>query len=1647
MMALNYGNMKTPADDNSAQLMDSVQKTITGDQDTVPPEVQVADASNIIESDGAPIMQPVTPEEKTGLVPERDVSREITQIEEKTSATQAALKNIIERDYGYFTSQVNLDLSQNNPYKTSQNSDGTYNNVYHIVKRDSNVSGDGSHSTYKLRDGMTREEIQKEIDKRNNIIRKSGDLTYTPDSLKIPLYSVQMAEDLTIPQMLRGVEETIPMAIGISGGKLVYRGSGLILDKIPTGKTAGKLIKKGLNQIRAYGSIAAGIYGVGVGYHWANLAKEKLEEKGITEFSSKGWAQLLFEIQNKEIEYRKLDPNHVDIAQRPRTLTVEQFAEILDPKFASYWTKLANTLTEGGAATFTFGVSTGTMGVRDLDVFNMVLGRNNSRMKKLHQQALDNLRDNDLKLSKAGVKPVAPSAGRIAAEIKRISEAQDLKDKEEILGWAGRFIIGFERQQTVQKMIQPRKWLLEIGGGEVGAGTLNSAAATYNWFGANGRTEDIDKLGYILAGATIFPNALGFVVPALAGGNQVGRFTSAIVEGTALIPAYGAERIATGIDPKGRTQLGRYLAESTDNVQSFFRFIGGEKAALPESMDPAVKSVAVKLKRNILRMDAEAAGKITKSMETSVAITQQVSELASRIYPNDPDAKAKFMEQSLGVFTGLETIGAMEDFLVDSFTKGQDVKLSGAALNLQQKLVTFKQEALTKASELYEDLMKMQGSEMMGEQRKAYEALTNSLAATIQNFEGRTAELSTWLDKSLVYTANKAFKTIINNPYEGQKEIAEVIDMMDSHMGADVKFTVDGTELTKADAIKFMITQSQHALDESYMLALDGRKILSDTFKVDGVTEPLAIGKGFQVGQKITGTQKLEISAHHFAATMNSRRLSAKSTKNTLYTEAFDNPNDAVMDVTDLYGNVYKNINALSEAEKAGVDISDSIRYARDFFRDAIEDSVKPFVEQIGGGNYNKGIKQLGKLIPKLNEAGIVINKDDLKDISSLGQVLFSSQVLEGGVTQREAINTVFGQVGLPELILSMPTVEFRNGLKNVDTKLRLIDVTRAQSKEASSKFVPNKLFKNIVSDLQNEVNTKYDTRNVEAYDKAYKFYTEEYLPMVRSNFWKNSFGGTTGFDPKSPTKLSHKIPVNEWLKNSIDKMMARPNDAQLATSFMNDFRAFFGTDENSMHYKAAIAALDDTLIQRGINTDQRPIVTGLSGEMTEMLEKGKPGFFPTNMGAILPEEVGIKGYGKKVTVGKAKIATTLDKNKEYNNVQKIIDNLESTGYYKAGETTNVFKKVNRAITEGGPLVTKKINENLDLVAKQIDDYGAKNAKNRASFNKMRRMGLEGLEEVFAARGDTGQMVSVMLEKPELLDRARDAFIKNDPKEGAALFKALMAEGIMRITEGGGRVVQGVAGDVTTQKVYDPKTYNQLLTNNKDRLINIFGQQHVDDMLLINQILMRQEFSRQSLVGAAGYSGTKLGFAVRSAANFVYGPASIISRLYAANSGRTSYRYIGAEAVAALLVNSDNKVITALMTNPKWAQAYREFLSDPRTTMDNMSANTLTWLHELTAWTSAIGQGVFLDETPEESDKIYFTEQVDKILARGKDTYGRQSEEPRSVLDPISQKEQQAIEEAQIKVGAENRARDYNEAIEAAESVKGYLGELTDFNF
>ena len=1650
-MALDFGNMQKPpevetppaVDAASEQLMNSVQETIKGEQEVLPPEIQVADASSVRD---AAIMQPVTPEEKRGVVPgERKIESMQEDTQQKFSEVKAATENILQKDYGSFISQV--DLSLNNKYKTRMDADGKYYNVYHVVLPNTDVAGIEGTRTYKLQDGLTEDEIEKTINKRNNVVRGSGDLTYQPDEQNVGLATVYAAEELTVTQMMRGMFNTAPFSIGMTAGRRLYQGYGVLANSKYLQNPTMLPFKKFIKNVGVASAIGTGIYATGMTYGLVDKVTEKLEKEGISQFSSKGWAHLLFEIQQKELEIRKLDPNHVDIEQRPRTLTVEQFASVLDPKFAKYWTKLANTLSENGAATFTFGLGTRTMGFKDLDVLNIFTKGNNARMQKYHNQAIENLKNADKKWVATGLKVQTPTSQRITNEIKKIIDAEELADQNEIFTAAARFIVGFERQQVGQKLLSPRKWLLEIGGGEFGAGVLTAAAAEYNWYGSSARTEDIDKLGFVLAGATLFPNALSFV-PTIINSTMLTRGSVGAIEGISQIGGMLTKKLSDSVDPKGRTQLARYLSDSPDNVSSFFTFVKGDKSMLPADMPDDIKKVASDLRRQILRLDSETGGKVIDNMQASAEITEQVSNLAARLYPNNPDAKAIFMEDSLGVFTGLEVIGALEDFLVNSVTKNNSVKLNVAQLKLQTSLVRQKEKALEKASKLYEDLLRMDVSTLEGDAVLAHQRMTNAVAETLELNSGRTAEMSTFMDQALAMTANNAFKKLVNNPYEGQHEVEEVLNMLKTEQGQRLSITIDGTELTGTDAIRHMISQVQQTLDDTYLLVMDGRRVLADDYKTSGKTRLLSDADQYN-GTKIelNSTNKLLVSAQHFGATMNGVRIAAKAEKNRLYAAAFDNPEDATIDVTQLYARISDDIDSVSSAAAAGSDISKSTKFARRFFSDAIEDSVSPFIKTLGQGDYKKGIKVLKKLGPKFKELGVVIPSGSYSDINKLSKALFSSRTVKGGKTQIEAINGVLSEVGLSELRLMIPTPEYLQGMSNLSGDLLDIKNAANRGKQSSKDYVGDTLLSKILNDLDTEANVKNSTRNEEAFNKAYEYYTETYLPMVKSKLWDDSFGGTTGFDFSADTitKLSHKNGVHTWLGMAIKRI--NPEEPLSAVTFMEDFRAFFGKDPDAPAYRAAIAALDDTLIEMGpgtrITSDflERPSVTGLSEDATRRLKEGDSEGFLASEDALLPDKVGFRAGTGASYATPSKISTTLSTDKRYDKVSRIVEALENTGLYTKGQASNIFDKVNRAIRQGGPEAQKAINDNLDIVAKQIELSGAKAAKLKGQFKSWgnsNQMLLQNFQKKLSSPKD---MVEEMLNNPQLIDTVRDSFLKNS-EDGEELFRRLWAEGMLELTQKGSFVTKADDGLRAAQDTYDPLAFGKLLKNNQNKLTKIFGADHVSDMILINQLLLRQHKSLPT-----GYGGItqQITFAANKGANFVYGPASVISRLYAANSGRTSYRYIGAEAVAAMLVNSDNKLITSLMSNPKWAKGFREFMMNPKQTMDSMSANTITWLHELAGAVSATGEGLFIDETSEDSNRFYFNEQVDKILARGKENY--KDKEPRSVLDPITQKEQLAIEEATISVGAENRADDYGAAIRAVEGIRGFAGQaLTDFD-
>tara|TARA_R100001369_G_scaffold92628_2_gene138826 strand:- start:40 stop:4962 length:4923 start_codon:yes stop_codon:yes gene_type:complete len=83
-------------------------------------------------------------------------------------------------------------------------------------------------------------------------------------------------------------------------------------------------------------------------------------------------------------------------------------------------------------------------------------------------------------------------------------------------------------------------------------------------------------------------------------------------------------------------------------------------------------------------------------------------------------------------------------------------------------------------------------------------------------------------------------------------------------------------------------------------------------------------------------------------------------------------------------------------------------------------------------------------------------------------------------------------------------------------------------------------------------------------------------------------------------------------------------------------------------------------------------------------------------------------------------------------------------------------------------------------------------------------------------------------------------------------------------------------------------------------------------------------------------------------------PASWISRFYAAQSGRTSYRYIGAEAMVAALLRNRHSVTLALLENKGAQEALAEMLITGRVPHQMIGHATYAWLPDLVARSAQI---------------------------------------------------------------------------------------------
>jgi hypothetical protein len=185
---------------------------------------------------------------------------------------------------------------------------------------------------------------------------------------------------------------------------------------------------------------------------------------------------------------------------------------------------------------------------------------------------------------------------------------------------------------------------------------------------------------------------------------------------------------------------------------------------------------------------------------------------------------------------------------------------------------------------------------------------------------------------------------------------------------------------------------------------------------------------------------------------------------------------------------------------------------------------------------------------------------------------------------------------------------------------------------------------------------------------------------------------------------------------------------------------------------------------------------------------------------------------------------------------------------------------------------------------------------------------------------------------------------------------------------------------------YSPMKLVQFLEDNSEMLETVFSKEHLADLTTFSKFMLR--FMPEPDPKAAQKLGYAAAGTFKKTRNFSLSHASIISRVYAAESGRTSFRYIGAEAVLGVLLNSNSEVLGSLFLDPKLSGKVVDFLADPTMSIRDTGGNIVSWVHELAGLSQALGDiivevGIAATELFSD-DEYYFISELQKDIGYGK---------------------------------------------------------------
>ena len=1446
---------------------------------------QVAGAMSVPSSSTAFI--PVVDEINAGeLNLQEKVLQERAKVNLVRDLKEAGSPNSVFGYYGSFVTEIDFDEATYDP-KTK-----TYSDVTLLIEPNTDIPGyepeyGFADSIASLPDGLTKEEILHVKTKMEGEIMKSGDLTYSPQSDLKLLGTVKMAETTTGPQAIRAFLNTYPLRLGFYGGKALF-------PKIEKGKKI-KPHKYVIWPLLGFGVASTAVYKLG------NEAMKKLVG---ADFDVQGYAQVLFAMQETELQIRGIDP------AKARTLSVQQYAALLDPTFGSYWTKFANTITEGIVGTTTFlgglGVKTfagGGFRVNQKGELVTLFGRKPSTNKKssnafivnVHQRAMDKLKFLNEERVASGLSPHIITKKRVLSEAQLILKDDKLKLKEQMPGAVFRLIYGFKETQKGALYLNKPLYYSEIAFGELGAGGLVSFESYYRTFKSSPRTEDIDKLPFLVTGAIAGPQFTGFVSSPLSPIGLGLRATSLI-----------SDFIGTG-----------------EFTKPTFDFLTGKISSLPDNMDVRQKEAVLKIKKRIGVMDQELQGDVTRSLETGIELTNDAVNLSKRMAKqfNDPSLELD-ITSTLGTFTGLEVIKGLEAYLVKQVMSGRAT--SEAMQATTEKLVKARADGKEAADKLMKKLILL-GEKSGVMDNKSYMKLRSSLENSMLTVEGDAAvKHNMIMNDVLSYGIYTALEEIVENPYIGQKKVDEIVNFLKTDEGSDLKIVIGEKELDAKEAAIQLNQLAAENLDAVYRTGID-KSIIADNKNWQGNFEGVGPPPPPKF-KEINPTRINEEASKHLAIVLDRRINHARGESKRRYTKAWGGKSTVEIDVADLYIELTEDV-----LDKIGPDStvspSKATRYVHNFFKKAERESMSNYLAKLGDGDSAEGLKIIKDLI-KAGELKGLLTASDLNSPKAFAKAMLNENNMD-----------TLSQKLAGDFEMKVLTPEFNDGYLQINNVLTGLGIKSSGGRLDAAGGAEYQNLLKVVDQFKTTLDSHMSDADEMLLLDATNYWKKNVLDVRETKLYQNTLGGTQNNDFSENSILGRTFANNpiKWAENIWTNIKTKGD----ASEFFQDFNKIFpeGTPERKMF----LGALDDAAI-----------ANSLSYKLSVGTFPVKEEILPT--GSAVPEIVGPKVTAVSRSALDQEAVGTVDSALGAMKQKTEWMRQASNNEYFSG-SYDIFEKVENAVKYSAE-ARGKVNAHLKILANAFrDKQTLVESKILAKLKTANKIIQETLSTPMklASTNNPGALVQAMFDQPDKFDAVRTALVNELGAEEARLFmRTLIGKGIHDLSTPTikiGKTAQEKMPEVIEQ--YSPVKLAQLLDDNDDLLETIFDKEHLEDIKKFTKFMMRFTPDDDAVEKLQGYSGN-----FKRARNFNLSHASIISRVYAAESGRTSFRYIGAEAVIGVLMNSNNDVLTAIFMDAKISKELSEFLLDPTKSIKDTQGNVATWVHELTGLSQAVGGAV-----------------------------------------------------------------------------------------